>query len=110
MARAPVPLRAAVVAICLSSCASPAVRISTSLQRYGVNGPQATCMGSKLQASLTLAQLRQLGRAAGELDGGSVRPLAPADFLRAAARIEDLKVPIEVAKAASGCGLLTAPS
>lgn len=94
------------VAVRLSSCASASARIATSLQRYGLDRTQAACMGTRLQSSLSLGQLRQLGRAAAELDGAPGRALRPDDLFRAAARIDDLKVPIEVAKAASGCGLL----
>lgn len=97
------------VAVGLLGCASPNGRIATSLQRYGIERAQATCMGTRLQSALSLRQLRQLGHAAGELNGASGRPLGPDDLFRAAARIDDLKVPVEVAKAAGGCGLL-APS
>ena len=98
------------IAVSLSGCASPSTRIATSLQRYGIDRAQATCMGTRLQSSLSLGQLRQLGRAAGELEGASGRPLRPDDLFRAAARIDDLKVPVEVAKAAGSCGLLASRS
>ena len=93
----------------LGACASPSTRISTSLVRYGLDEPQARCVGDSLQANLSLGQLQQLGRAAGALKEGDTTPgrLTIDDLLRVSARIDDPKVPLEVAKAAAGCGLAT---
>ena len=110
MIRGSLLLSASLVATALTGCASHAVRISTSLQRYGVDSAKATCTGARLERALTLSQLRQLGRAAGEVDLAPSQPLRPDDFFRAAARIDDLKVPVEVAKAAASCGLLASGS
>ncbi|MET0373051.1 MAG: hypothetical protein ABW128_02200, partial [Rhizorhabdus sp.] len=51
-------------ALALTGCAAPATRISTGLQRYGLDSQRADCVGTRLQGDLSLGQLQQLGRAA----------------------------------------------
>jgi hypothetical protein len=95
-------------AMTLAACAAPATRISTGLQRYGLDEPRADCVGTRLQKNLSIGQLQQLGRAAAAFRTGdtSIGALTPADLLRVAGEIEDPKVAVEVAKAAAGCGVL----
>jgi hypothetical protein len=91
----------------ISGCVNPSARIATSLTRYGLDAQQSKCVGDRLEANLSLGQLQQLGRVARAYSENDATPgrLTADDFLRVAARIEDPKVPIEVAKAAAGCGL-----
>jgi len=43
-------------------CAAPATRISSGLQRYGLDAPRADCVGERLQSRLSLGQLQRLGK------------------------------------------------
>ena len=98
----------AVAAVIVSSCATPSTRISTALQRYGLDQQRAACVGDRLQTNLSISQLQQLGRAARAIPPGTPRSsLTMADLMRVAGQIDDPKVPIEVAKAAGRCGALT---
>jgi hypothetical protein len=101
---------AGLVAVSLAACAAPSTRIATELSRYGLDEAQARCVGERLEANLSISQLKQLARAAGALDKGDTTPgrLTGADLLRVARQIDDPKVPIEVARAATGCGILSA--
>lgn len=99
------PILIAILAA-LAGCASPSSRIATELQRYGISGPQALCVGDRLQANLSIGQIRQIAAAAGAATQSGGR-LTIGDFLRAGSRIEDPKVAIEVARAAAGCGLIS---
>lgn len=92
----------------LGACAAPATRISTGLQRYGLDESRSDCVGTRLQRNLSLGQLQQLGRAAAAFRAGdtSIGALTPADLLRVAGEIEDPKIALEVAKAAASCGVL----
>lgn len=91
----------------LSSCAAPATRISTSLQRYGIDEPRADCVGERLQSNLSLGQLQQLGKAAAayraDPDPGV---LTVGDLVRVAGSLKDPAIALEVGKAAAGCGVL----
>lgn len=95
-------------ALLLSGCATPSARIADELGGYGLNPTQALCVGQRLQANLSLSQLQQLARAAGALTRGDTTPgrLTPTDLFRVASQIRDPKIAIEVARAASGCGVL----
>ena len=100
-----------VIALSLLSaagCASPSSRIAAELTRYGLDQKQAVCVGERLERNLSIAQLRQLAGAAKAVSEGDTTPgrLTGSDLFRAASRLEDPKVPIEVAKAARRCGLL----
>ena len=99
---------ALVGATLLSACAAPATRISTGLQRYGLDGPRADCVGDRLQGDLSLGQFQQLGRAAAAYRKGDTDPgvLTVGDLLRVAGELKDPAIAISVGKAAAGCGVL----
>lgn len=92
----------------LSACAAPATRISTGLQRYGLDPQRADCVGGKLQGDLSLGQLRQLGNAAAAYRKGDANPgvLTVGDLVRVAAELKDPAIAVSVGKAAAGCGVL----
>lgn len=91
----------------LAGCAAPATRISTGLQRYGLDAGRADCVGAALQGELSLGQLSQLGKAAAAYRAGDSSPgvLTAGDLLRVAGEIRDPAIPLAVAKAAAGCGV-----
>lgn len=91
-----------------AACTSSSSMIANELREYGFDAQQSQCMGDRLEANLSMSQLQQLGRAARAADSADTTPgrVTSEDFLRAASTIDDVKVPIEVAKAASGCGVL----
>jgi len=91
-----------------SACVDPSARIASSLQGYGFAPDQSTCVGEHLEKNLSLGQLQQLGRAAREGDTTPGR-LTVGDFVRVAGQVKDPKVPLEVARAAAGCGIVAAP-
>ena len=91
------------------ACVDPSTSIATELSRYGLDATQAQCVGQRLEDNLSIGQLQQLARAGGALKQGDTTSgrLTAGDLLRASSRIEDPKVAIEVARAASGCGVIT---
>ena len=95
-------------ALTLSACAAPATRISTGLQRYGLDAERSDCVGSRLQGDLSLNQVQQLGRAAAAYRKGDTTPgvLTVSDLLRVAGEIKDPAIVLAVGKAAAGCGVL----
>lgn len=95
----------------LSGCVNPSARIASSLRESGFDPGQAQCVGDRLEANLSLGQLQQLGRAVLAARKGDTSPgrLTVGDLVRAGTQVRDPKVPFEVAKAAAGCGVLTAP-
>lgn len=100
---------AAACALALTGCAAPATRISTGLQRYGLDGQRADCVGARLQSDLSLGQLQQLGRAAAAYRKGDSAPgaLTVDDLLRVAGEVKDPAIALAVGKAAAGCGVLS---
>ncbi len=94
-------------ALAVTGCAAPATRISTGLQRYGIDAQRADCVGARVQGDLSLGQLRQLGRAADAYRRGDTNPAAlpVGDLLRVAGEIKDPEGAIAVGKAAAGCGV-----
>lgn len=92
----------------LSACAAPATRISTSLQRYGLDEPRADCVGSRLQNDLSIGQLQQLGRAAAAYRKQDAEPgvLTVGDLVHVAGEIRDPAIVVAVGKAAAGCGVV----
>jgi len=90
-------------------CADASHKISTSLTAYGLDAAQSRCVGDRLEQGLSLGQLEQLGRAARVYSQGDTtqRRLTVSDLLRISKQVTDIKVPIEVAKAAARCGILT---
>lgn len=65
-ARAVIALTAALT---VAACATPAERITARLEAAGVPGSQARCMGNRLAARLTLAQMSELNRVVKSSDG-----------------------------------------
>jgi hypothetical protein len=102
----------ALVAFHLSGCVDPSAKIATSLERYGFQPAQSQCVGERLEANLSIGQLQQLGRAARAAREGDTTPgrLTTGDFIRVAGQVKDPRVPLEVAKAAAGCGILSDPA
>jgi hypothetical protein len=86
----------------IAGCAAPATRISTGLQRYGLDPSRSDCVGERLQANLSLGQLQRLGKAAAAYRQG----VTPSDLIRVASELRDPKIALEVGKAAAGCGVL----
>lgn len=95
-------------ALGLGACAAPATQISTGLQRYGLDSSRADCMGTRLQADLTLGQLQKLGRAAAAYRQGDPDPsvLTAGDLIRVAGELEDPAIALAAGKAAAACGIL----
>ena len=93
----------------VSGCVNPSAKIATELTRYGLDQRQSQCVGDRLEAHLSIGQLQQLGRAARAVNEGDTTPgrLTVSDLIRVASRFDDARVPLEVAKAAGGCGVLT---
>ncbi|WP_294189994.1 hypothetical protein [uncultured Sphingomonas sp.] len=96
----------------LAACVNPSAKIASSLEGYGFQPAQSQCFGDRLEANLPLGQLQQLGRAARAAREGDTTPgrLTASDFIRVAGQVKDPKVPLEVGKAAAGCGILTDPA
>ncbi|VWX52848.1 hypothetical protein [Novosphingobium sp. 9U] len=94
-------------AAALGACAAPATRISTSLQRYGLDQARSDCVGTRLQSDLSLGQLQQLGRAAKAYRSGDTNPgvLTVGDLLRVAGELNDPEIALVLGKAAIGCGV-----
>lgn len=92
----------------IAGCVAPSARISTGLQRYGIDRSRADCVGEKLEARLTIGQLQQLGKAAEAYRNGDVTPgvLTVSDLIRVATELRDPTITLEVGKAAVGCGVL----
>ena len=95
-------------ALTLTACAAPSTRISTGLQRYGLDAQRADCVGTRLQGDLSLGQLQKLGRAAAAYRNGDTTPgvLTVGDLLRVAGELQDPAIALAVGEAAAGCGVL----
>lgn len=92
----------------LAACAAPATRISSGLQRDGLDPARADCVGTHLQRDLSIGQLQQLGRGAaayrkGDADLGD---LTLSDLLRVAGEIKDPAIVLAVGKAAAACNVV----
>jgi hypothetical protein len=92
----------AVPALTVAACATPSDRISDALVGYGLAPDQARCVGDRLQSRLSLARL---ARAYREQDPNPSQ-LNAGDLIRVASQVQDIRVPIEVGKAAAGCGIV----
>lgn len=99
----------AMMTLAVAGCVDPSARIASSLERYGFAPDQSQCVGDRLEKNLSIGQLQQLGRAARATREGDTTPgrLTVGDFLRVAGQVKDPKVPLEVTKAAAGCGIVT---
>lgn len=106
-----VAVTGAALSLAVSGCINPSARIASSLEGYGFQPAQSQCVGDRLEANLSLGQLQQLGKAASAVRKNDTTPgrLTVSDFVRAAGQVKDPKVPLEVAKATAGCGLITSP-
>ncbi len=95
----------------LGACATPSDRIAGALEAYGFTKPQAQCVGDRLQKRLSISQLAELARLAREVRAQQPVPgrVSIEDLLRLSGDVRDPKVPIEVARAGAGCGLLSSP-
>ena len=95
-----------IVALALSGCVSS--RITSALTRYGLDPQQARCVGNRLEANLSLSQVQQLGRAARAYGKDDQTPgkLSADDLLRVSGQIDDVRIPLELAKATARCGVL----
>lgn len=100
---------ALIVLLPFAGCVNPSERIATSLTASGLEAGQAQCIGDRLERNLSIGQLQELGRAARAYNEDDPSPgrLTASDLVRVASRFENAKVPIEVGKAAAGCGVLT---
>lgn len=98
--------------LALTGCIDPSEKITASLTRYGLDQSQAQCVGDRLEANLSTGQLQELGRVMRAAREGDTTPgrLTAGDLIRISDQVSDLRVPIEVAKATAGCGLLTSAS
>jgi len=96
-------------AIALAACVNASAKISGELARYGLDQRQATCVGDRLEARLSLAQLRELARAARAYSSNDPNPdkLTAADLARVSTQIRDPQIPVEVASAGASCGLIS---
>ena len=94
--------------LALAACTAPATRISSGLQRYGLDAGRADCVGTRLQGDLSLGQLQQLGRAAAAYRKDDPNPgvLTVGDLIRVSSELKDPAIPLAVGKAAAGCGAL----
>ena len=103
------PVIAAVVAT--AACATPQTRIADALTGYGLAPDRAQCVGGRLQADLSTAQLLELGRAARAYRQGDPDPtrLTLDALTRVSSGVRDPAVPLAVARAAGRCGLVTRP-
>lgn len=92
----------------IGGCATPSARISTGLQRYGLDQQRADCVGDRLQSRLTLGQLQRLGKAAAAYRQGDTDPrtLTVSDLIRVATELRDPAIAVEVGKAVVGCGVV----
>lgn len=99
----------ALMTLMVAGCVNPSARIASSLEGYGFAPDQSQCVGDRLEKNLSIGQLQQLGRAARATREGDTTPgrLTVGDFLRVAGQVKDPKVPLEVTKAAAGCGIVT---
>lgn len=107
-ARAVARAAASCALLAFASCATPSERISTALVGYGMNLDQSRCVGDDLQGSLSIPQLRKLGRVARDYTQSSRDPahVSVRDLIRVSGQFNDPRVPIEVGRAAAKCGVL----
>jgi len=83
--------------------------IAPELERYALAPAQQRCLADTLGKSLTVLQLRKLARLAGvgPPKGSGAAKLSVRDFMWRAAQVRDVKVPLEVARAADSCSVTT---
>ncbi len=93
---------ALIVLAALAGCATPAQRIASKLGEYGVPPAQARCMGDRLQARLSTAQLQRLGEI-GQLNPDRVGNMSINDIGRQLNDPRDPALLIAFVKAGVGC-------
>ncbi|CAA9519471.1 MAG: hypothetical protein AVDCRST_MAG31-1488 [uncultured Sphingomonas sp.] len=100
----------ALAALGLAACATPSDRIADALVGYGIAPAQAQCVGARLEQRLSIGQLRELGRLARAYRENDPNPgaLTVTDLVRVTSQVNDPRVPVEVGRAAAGCGLIGA--
>jgi hypothetical protein len=94
-------------ALSVAGCVNPSSRIAGELGRYGLDNTRAQCVGDRLEADLSMAQLKELAAAARAYGRNDPNPrrLTGADLARVAGEIRDPEVPLAVGRAAVRCGL-----
>jgi hypothetical protein len=103
------------IACTLTSCVTaservnPPEKIATSLTAYCLDASQSRCVDDRLERNLPIGQFQELGLAARIHGGGDVTPGRPiaSDLIRVAGQFIKTTVPIDVGRAAAGCGVLT---
>lgn len=85
--------------------------IGPQLVRYGLTQQQSQCMVQRLESALTVWQTRQLEIVAESIPNGfyTFNRLTPADLSWAARNVKDQRVAPEFERAATACGVSTAP-
>jgi hypothetical protein len=94
-------LSLAVLAL-LAACATPSQRITAKLTEYGVPPTQARCMGDRLQARLSNAQLRRLGEI-GALNRDRMGRMSVNDIVATLNKPGDEVLVAEVVKSGISC-------
>lgn len=81
--------------------------LGPELTRYGLDAPQAQCVGDRLATALSVWQLRQLQLSAASVTRGYSDPdhLMVSDLIWVAKNVKDAKVGAEAVSAAEACGL-----
>jgi hypothetical protein len=95
------------MALGAGGCVDASGRIAGELGRYGLDATRAQCVGDRLEADLSTAQLQELAAAARAYgrDDPNPRRLTGSDLARVAAEIRDPAVPLAVGRAALRCGV-----
>lgn len=86
----------------MAGCATPSQRISTKLVEYGVPQPQAVCVGDKLEARLTISQIRRVADIA-KRSRNSAGRVTITQFAAALDHPGDEAIVAEVLRAGLGC-------
>jgi hypothetical protein len=90
------------VLLALAACATPAQRISTKLQEYGVPRQQSDCMGDKLQQRLSVSQLQRLNSIS-KIDSAKFGHMSISDIAKQLSDPRDAAIAAEVIRAGVGC-------
>ena len=86
----------------LAACATPSQKITAKLTEYGVPPAQARCMGDRLEARLSLAQLQRIGEI-GRLNRDRVGRMTVNDIAATLNKPGDEALVAEVVKSGIGC-------
>ncbi len=88
--------------VLLAGCATPAQRIATKLDEYGVPPRQAQCMGDRLQSRLSLSQLSRLDDIV-RVNGNRIGRMSIIDIANALNDPRDPALVAEVIRAGLDC-------